>query len=1275
MAGSTRAITNSSGIKGESIRVATLNARGLNDKSKRISVAQWFKKSSIDILCLQETFCTAKFEKTFNESFNAHAEEIRHCFTDSVHSRGTAIIFRKGLSITINNITRKENGRQIIANVKIGDKLITVVNIYAPNNLNDRITFFKRVSTWIKQNIDETNTLIICGDFNSVISNVDRTSGKVEKCGTHFEKLIKNINLVDSYRMLNTQDIGYTWVDPADATRKSRLDYIFVTQFLKHNLKKSVVNYAPVPDHKAVITDIVLRESIRGPGYWKLNTSILKDQQYKESIINIINKTLYEYNEIQSKRILWDLCKIRIKEYSIQYCIQKASQQNDILHGLNEKLNKLDDMISKDPMNINLLLSERTHIKNELNKIYLNEAKGYQIRSRVQWFEEGEKNTKYFANLENRRQTNNSIQRLYKNGNNMEKAETDIEILNETRSFYEKLFKSKHPEVGEIKQYLNNITLRNILSEHDKQMCDEAINEKECETVLRYMKDNKSPGIDGIPVEFYKTFWSYISHFLIEVYNESLHEGELSYSQRTAVISLIFKKGDRMLLKNYRPISLSTADYKILAFVLASRLQKVLDKLISTSQGGYIKKRFIGSNIRLIEDLIDYADKLNENSMIFFLDFEKAFDSVEWNFIYETLQKFNFGHVFINWIKTIYANASARIKNNGWLSQDIRIERGIRQGCPVSALLFIFVIEILALDIKANKDIKGIEVGTGERKTEIKISQYADDAHVLLQDKNSLANTIHMIQTFSQVAGPKLNLEKCEILPLLMETVSDVNVNCVKNARCLGIWVGKDKKINDERNWLEKIEKLKTSLHIWKTRNLTLFGKITVIKMLALPKITYSATNTITPLRVVESLNTILYDFLWQGRDRVKRRKTVGHISDGGISMIDVQSFFTSLKASWVIRFIQSIHNNVDDHQWCTLMKRHIDKFGKNNIILHMTFRNEDEFPTLSTIPTFYKQVIIAFNGAKHPLKPDSEHDVLHSMIWGNRHLTYTRKGNKITTLYSKEWIDNNIIFVKDILIIEGRISVEYIYEKLKNKGNIFTDITQLNVALKPYKHLITNNVPGQIIFALPLMPTFKHKVDTHKIKSNFIYKELIKDVFEVPSFINFFGDNTDNTQIPKVQTIFESKIIEVKENKLKQFNYKILNKICANGKLLSKWNNQFTNTCDECSEIESQEHIVIHCPQTQIIWNTLSNKLNIQFNQYKIIFGMKGNAVANNLISQIAYSIHKYWLIRKNDGKPYNVNELKKLIKQDLMYKEQFFNIVNLQNIGRIYALAVTCL
>ena len=185
---------------------------------------------------------------------------------------------------------------------------------------------------------------------------------------------------------------------------------------------------------------------------------------------------------------------------------------------------------------------------------------------------------------------------------------------------------------------MSSITLENKLNENEKLLCEGLLSLDECTEVISNMKRNKSPGSDGLPSEFYKTFWNEIGKLVVDSLNESIEKGQLSTSQKHAIMSLVFKKGDRQLLKNWRPISLLNSDYKIATFALGNRLHKVLPKLINSDQTGYVKNRFIGCNIRLIEDIIDYINGTNKKGIILFCDFEKAFDTVEINFLLKVLK-------------------------------------------------------------------------------------------------------------------------------------------------------------------------------------------------------------------------------------------------------------------------------------------------------------------------------------------------------------------------------------------------------------------------------------------------------------------------------------------------------------------------------------------------------------------------------------------------------------------------------------------------------------
>jgi hypothetical protein len=197
------------------------------------------------------------------------------------------------------------------------------------------------------------------------------------------------------------------------------------------------------------------------------------------------------------------------------------------------------------------------------------------------------------------------------------------------------------------------------------------------------------------------------SEHSVSVTSPSQSNFSLSFKILSKFVSKIY---DPLCLDNNRPISLSNVDPKLISHVLAQRLKKVLPKIINVDQTGYVKNRFIGFNLRQIQDIIDYADIYKIEGAIIFVDFTKAFDSLEWNFMLHTLKHFGFNESFINWVKTLYTDIQTCVMNNGWVSEMFKNKRGIRQKCPLSALLFVLSVEIMASRLRNNKDIKGFQI-------------------------------------------------------------------------------------------------------------------------------------------------------------------------------------------------------------------------------------------------------------------------------------------------------------------------------------------------------------------------------------------------------------------------------------------------------------------------------------------------------------------------------------------------------------------------------------
>ena len=445
------------------------------------------------------------------------------------------------------------------------------------------------------------------------------------------------------------------------------------------------------------------------------------------------------------------------------------------------------------------------------------------------------------------------------------------------------------------------------------------------------MKNNKSPGSDGLTTEFYKIFWSTLKPFYISSINFSYNNGSLTALQKQGIITLLPKKDkDLISLTNWRPISLLNIDYKIATKAIANRMKKVLNSLIHSSQTGFLKGRYIGENIRTIFEVIENFNDDNLPGIIFFADFEKAFDSIDHNFIFKCLNYFNFGKSFIDWVKLFYIDAQSCVINNGYTSDFFKIERGVRQGCPLSPYLFILVIEILYNAVRKNEHITGISLNGHE----IKNTAFADDATFILDgSKTSFVKLLDIINKFTGMSGLKLNSKKSIMFRTgsLKHSTDTYGTNdkfiwTNDTASTLGIVFANNRLKYQELNIEPKIKEFCNCLKRWKRHKLSLLGKITVIKTFALPKIIYPLTVLETPnLEYINLIKKSMFDFLWDGKpDKINRKTIVQDYKNGGLKMIEIDSFIKSIKAGWVKR-LSNEHNSGD---WKTIYLKELQNLG-----------------------------------------------------------------------------------------------------------------------------------------------------------------------------------------------------------------------------------------------------------------------------------------------------------------------------------------------------------
>ena len=417
--------------------------------------------------------------------------------------------------------------------------------------------------------------------------------------------------------------------------------------------------------------------------------------------------------------------------------------------------------------------------------------------------------------------------------------------------------------------------LPSALSSSQASQCEGHLSADECFQALQGMARRKAPGLDGLPMEFYLKFWSVLGDDLVSVLNSCLDSGCLALSQRRGVISLSFKRGDRLDPRNWRPITLLNVDYKLASRVIAGRLLKVIHLVVDKDQTCGVPGRFIGENVALLRDVADYATSSGTPIAILSLDQEKAFDRVDWGFMRATLSAMGFGPSFISWVNLFYFRVQSAVNVNGYLSSFFDLSRGVRQGCPLSPLLYVLVSEVLAANIRCNPRISGLCLPGAPSLSPI--SQYADDTSLILLSDDAIKASFEVYSLFEKASGSKLNQSKSKGLWLggwsgRTDPPVALDWSSVK-IKTLGVFIG----VGDleEDNWRPRISAVDNVLKSWRARSLSFRGKSLVINALALSRIWYVASLVHMPPWVLRELLILVYSFFWSGKRELVSRSVV----------------------------------------------------------------------------------------------------------------------------------------------------------------------------------------------------------------------------------------------------------------------------------------------------------------------------------------------------------------------------------------------------------------
>ena len=927
------------------LSIISLNVNGLREAFKREGLLQWLRSLSVtvDVVSLQETHCTSDVEchSWFSSSGFSFALSPGTC-----RSGGCIVLYRPVLNLV--NFWCEVPGRSLMCEFSFHDATFRVLCLYAPNRNPARDLFFNSIS----DAVDPSIPTVLCGDFNTVFDRaLDRFGSSADDTSREstlaLTRLFDSCCVVDIWRYLHPTSTSFTW-NRWDGQLASRIDLVGCPYPWVSSVSSCDILPFPSSDHCAVLFSFSIPDVIPpGPGLWKLNISILQDAEYSKLITDFWLNWRRSQNYYPSLSDWWELGKFKIKNLTIQYCSKKAKERRAERALLSRLADHLKSQV--DLGRLSCLGPYRSTLA-ELSRYDLQAARGAQVRSRIRWVEEGEQSSAYFFRLEKKRSADRRISALREGDGSIVSDITGL--CNSISSFYADLFSSEHTDVAACESLLSNIC--STLTPEQASLCDGLLSVRECHSALLGMAKRKAPGSDGLPMEFYVNFWDLLGADLVCVLNSCYRDGCLSLSQRSGVISLSFKKGDRLDIRNWRPISLLNVDYKLASRVIAGRLLKVIHWVVNKDQTCGVPGRFIGENVAFLRDVVDYATLSDVPVAILSLDQEKAFDRVEWPFLRKTLRAMGFGDSFVNWVNLFYCNVRSSVNVNGYLSQPFSLSRGVRQGCPLSPLLYVLVSEVLAVNIRANPRVRGLSL-PGTQDPLSPISQYADDTSLIVTSDDAIQASFETYSIYEKGSGSKLNLSKSKGLWLgSWNGRRDPPVNLdwsSSKIKVLGVFIGVGNL--DEANWRPRISAVENVLASWRQRQLTFRGRALVINALALSRVWYVASLVHMPAWVLKELNTLAFSFFWRGkRDLVSRSVVVQPTLFGGFSVVSVKFKVWSLVAQWIKRFASS------PSSWSALMTYWFHSLFNASPV--QVFSRPHDFDP-GVLPRFYESLILAW--------------------------------------------------------------------------------------------------------------------------------------------------------------------------------------------------------------------------------------------------------------------------------------------------------------------------
>uniref|UniRef100_A0A803TZ67 Reverse transcriptase domain-containing protein n=1 Tax=Anolis carolinensis TaxID=28377 RepID=A0A803TZ67_ANOCA len=881
-----------------SLRCYSNNVNGLNCPQKRNKIFSQLKKQKYDVIALQESHISQRFVALLSQK--ALGKEYYSAAPDK----------KKGVVIYVKNNIPSElafkdtEGRIVAIRIERGGHRLLICNIYSPNGSKGK--FVKKLRELIgEQKFDD---LILLGDFNGVIDNkIDRQIQSKKKGQENlgqlpqsFINLKKEYDLVDIWRLYHGTEKDYTYFSSRH-NNWSRIDMIWSTKTISTKINKISILPRKDTDHCPLELKLNYKPGMKK---WRLNENLLQ----KEEDIEKNKKLLKEYFLFNTTAdvddgIIWDASKAVMRGNFIQQNAIKNKLRNQKSLEIHKAIELAEKNLKKNPKNSKLgqeldyLNKQRQQLEMEQRAKELKFVKQYH-------FQNANKPGKWLTHTLRRKRQEQWITQI-KDGTKVYTSEK--EIMDQFSKYFGNLYKSDYINREEVMLYLGRQKIQR-LTDDQREMLNKDISHKEIDIAIRKLDPNKAPGPDGLTPIYYKRLKDDLIPHLQKVMNNALHQKQIPKSWKEANIILLPKdNSDPNNIKNYRPISLLNTDYKIFALIIAERLKLYLTNWIKEEQSGILPDRSIKNNVRSLVNIIEYYEKHNQKEVaIMTVDAEKAFDRINWDLFKMLMREMDIGNNFMNAIQAIYEDQTANIWVNGQSSNKIRVEKGTRQGCPLSPLIFVMSLELLLNNLRDDDNLKGLKIG----KETYKLRAFADDLVCIIEDPlNNIKKWLREIEDFGKISGFRINKDKSMILTKNVSKERQSQIRDITGMKTptkikyLGIYLTTKNSQLLQNNYINKWKEIKNNLKNWSSLKLSLLGRIAVIKSNVLPKMIYLFQNLpiIRNQKLFKEWNKDISKFIWNNK---KPRINFTNLTDaknrGGLGLPNLALYSEACGLDWV---------------------------------------------------------------------------------------------------------------------------------------------------------------------------------------------------------------------------------------------------------------------------------------------------------------------------------------------------------------------------------------